>query len=69
MSNYEAPIMSDKKQEQKYQAEDDERTLTRVKEIEADPGRMRRALTLIETEVKNKGKVRLDLKKMLRNKS
>jgi len=59
--------MTDKAQEDKWQAEEDERTLTRVKEIQASPSRMKRALAMINKELARKKSVSLDLSKLLQN--
>ena len=64
----EAPIMSDKKQEQKWQTEEDERTMDRAAEVQASPDRMKRVLALMDKEAQNKGKVRLNLKRILKSK-
>ncbi|MCP4992657.1 MAG: hypothetical protein GY934_02550 [Gammaproteobacteria bacterium] len=61
--------MSDKKQEQKWQTEDDERTMARAAEIQASPDRMKRVLALMEKEAENQGRVRLNLKQILKRKN
>jgi len=67
-STCEAPIMSDKEQEKKWQTEEDERTMKRAAEIQASPDRMKRVLAMMDKEAKNQGKVRLNLKRILKSK-
>lgn len=57
------PMKISTAQEQKWQAEDDVRTLTRAKEIMEDKARMKRAKVMAESQAAEAAKVAAQLKR------
>jgi hypothetical protein len=56
---------TDREREQKWQSEEDARTLQRAMEIKDDAARLRRALAVLEEQSRAATKAKLDVAKVL----